>query len=135
MLLCIIALSGCGSDDTDGASAQQIVGRWYHTHKTVNGGAPIEHQNDCDTSRDHWDILGDGTIKFNFYGFDCNMGNSFTGNWSLSGNNLAISSTFDPVSLDENMTVIMLTATELELERTVETSEGEDIERLHFERD
>ncbi|HEU0136961.1 MAG TPA: lipocalin family protein [Flavobacterium sp.] len=137
VLLCAIAFLGCGSDDSNGSSIneQQIVGRWYHTYKTVNGGPAIEHQNNCETARDHWDILADHSILFNFYGFTCEMGNSFTGNWSLSGNNFAISSTFDPVAIDETLRVISLTANDLELERTVETSSGENIERLHFERD
>lgn len=134
MLLFAIAIFGCGSDDS-GADSAQIIGRWTNVGKTINGGAMAAHENNCDTSSDFWDILPDSTILFNHYGFTCELGNSFTGNWDLSANTLSVWSTFDPVAMDEDFTVVHLSETELELEHTIETPEGDAIERLYFQRE
>jgi hypothetical protein len=139
LLLVTVMAFGCSSDDSsndDGSMAvteANILGRWYMKGGTVNGGPFEDYEHECPAERDFQEIFANHTITFSGHGADCEMNDTQTSDWALSGNTLTISSA-EPFLMSFSYNVVKLTNNEMILEGTFEAPEGTMVERSTFVR-
>lgn len=135
MFLSVIAVS-CSSDDSSaGFSESELIGKWYLSSGSINGGSLEPYIHKCTTQRDFQEFQSTHELTLNKFNQECNSGNPEVSNWKLQGKYLTVSNThFDPMLYNYKYEIITLNATDLVLQIAVETPEGTVVERVFLVR-
>lgn len=135
-IVSIFTLS-CSSDDSSaGFSESKLIGKWYLSGGTTNGGSFESYNHKCAADRDFQEFLSNKELSFNKYNQDCVLANPQVSNWKLEGNILTVSSTnFDPMIYNYKYEIVTLNATELVIEIANETPDGLVSERIFLEKE
>lgn len=135
-LLVILSLFSCSSDDsTNSFSENNLIGKWYLSGNSIDGGAFQPYIHNCETNRDYQEFLSNRELTFNKYSEECILGNPEVSNWELIGNKLIVSNTnFDPMIYNYKYEIISLTDTELIIEMSAESPDGMYVVRTFLER-
>lgn len=125
VLVCAFTLS-CSSDDSSIVySESSLIGKWYLSGGSINGGLFEPYIHDCSEKKDFQEFFATHKLTFNSYDSTCDLTDTETSDWKLSGDKLTISSTnFDPMIYSYEYVIKKLTSTELILEMSAKTPEG-----------
>ena len=132
LLLVSVALVGtslisCSSDDNDGSSSGDLVGKWYpeKTVSTILGEEyEEEYEHYCSTKKDYVEFKSNGAVYSVDYEEDCQAYES-DGTWVKSGNDLTVTigeetETFKISTLTSSKLVVKTTITELGVNMDIE---------------
>lgn len=135
LFLSLVAFS-CSSDDSStGFSESKLIGKWYLSGGTTNGGSFESYNHKCAANRDFQEFLSNHEVTFNKYNQDCVLANPEVSNWKLEGNILTVSSTnFDPMIYSYKYKIVTLNSKELIIEMAANTPEGLVVERVFLVR-
>ena len=135
LFLSVVAFS-CSSDDSStGFSESTLIGKWYLSGGTTNGGAFESYNHKCAAKRDFQEFVSNHELTFNAYNEACQISDTEVSNWKLEGNILTVSSTnFDPMIYSYIYEVITLNSTELVIEISAKTPEGTFLQRIFLVR-
>lgn len=135
LFLSAFAIS-CSSDDSSaGFSEAKLIGKWYLSGGTTDGGSFESYNHKCGTNRDFQEFLSNHEVTFNKYNQDCTLVTPEVSNWKLEGNVLTISSTnFDPMIYSYKYKIITLNSTELIIQIANVTPEGTVLQRIFLVR-
>lgn len=135
-LLVILSLFSCSSDDsTNSFSENNLIGKWYLSGNSIDGGAFQPYIHNCETNRDFQEFFSNQELTLNKYSEACILGNPEVSNWELIGNKLIVSNTnFDPMIYNYKYEIISLTDTELIIEMSAESPDGMYVVRTFLER-
>ncbi|CAM4008898.1 lipocalin family protein [Flavobacterium antarcticum] len=138
ILLVVVSIFtfSCSNDNSSlNVTKSNLIGKWYLTGGSVNGGSFVTYQHDCDSKRDFQDFLSNQVLAFTGFNEDCEISNTEVSNWELNGNKLTVSNTnFDPMNYSYEFIIKRLTTSELIIEISQETSEGTVKEQSVFVR-
>lgn len=135
LFLSVFALS-CNSDDSSSVfSEAQLIGKWYLSGGTSNGGPFESYNHKCATSNDFQEFLSNHELTFNTYNQDCVLANPQVSNWKLEGTILTVYSTnFDPMIYNYKYEIITLNANNLTIQVATETPDGPVLERIFLQK-
>ena len=132
-----LTLLSCNTDDGVGVAitSQNLLGKWYIKGGTVDNGSFENYSHDCSTSRDFQEFFANQELKFNGYTTTCELNDTETSDWILSGNTLTVSNQhFDPMIYEYVYRIESLTSDELILKQSVNEPEGTFIYRTTYTR-
>lgn len=135
-VLVSLSLFSCSNEDSNNSfSENNLIGKWYLSGNSIDGGPFQPYIHNCETSRDYQEFLSNHELTFNKYSEVCILGNPEVSNWKLIGNKLIVSNTnFDPMIYNYRYEIISLTATELIIEMSAESPDGMYVVRTFLER-
>ena len=132
LLVLSVFASSCSSDDSSaGFSESKLIGKWYLSGGSTNGGSFESYNHNCATERDFQEFQSNQELTFNKYNQNCILGNPQVSNWKLQGKFLTVSSThFDPMIYSYKYEIITLNSNELVIQIATVAPEGPVVERI-----
>jgi hypothetical protein len=134
-IILVLFFVACSSDDdaSNTISSNNLVGKWFLKGGTINGGAFVNYDHECLTSKDYQEFFASGIVNYVGYGSDCEVNDTDSSEWELTGNILTVSSPeMDPAIYSYEYIVESITSAELRLKEIVDTPEGTEIRIIYF---
>lgn len=121
ILLLLLSLAGCSSDDNKEVTAdasqypELILGKWYHDSSIFVKNGPINiYQNQCAGQRDYQEFLQGGTARDVVYNASCQINSNAVAQWKIEGTSLNF--TYGEES-DLSYEIVKLTENQLHLKK------------------